>query len=120
MGQPFISSINCYPARLTWRQADTSSRLRSPYTGAVWTYRQPGNTQWELEAEFPAATSANATVIEAAILAMWSSTESPQLYWWPEALAAPAGTVGNFEVETITSGRRSKSPIRNPMTMKLR
>lgn len=101
MGQPFIASISYYPARLTYRQADTSSRLRSPYTGAQWTYRQPGNTLWDLEVDFPAASPAQANVVESSTLVLWGAEQGPQLYWWPETLAAPAGTVGTYEVESV-------------------
>ena len=39
--------------------------------------------------------------IEAAVLA-FGGTAGSELYWWPETLAAPTGTSGNFEVETVT------------------
>ena len=101
VSRPFVGSY--YPSQFSARQVDTTARLASPYTGAVWTYRQPANTLWEFELDFPATDATTAIAVEAALLAAWGTSESPQLYWWPVPLAAPSGTSGNFEVETITN-----------------
>jgi len=99
--RPWVSTY--YPARKAWRMAEAAQRLASPYTGTEWVARVPGSTWWELDVDFPAATSAQADAIEATLLALWGADDAPALFWWPDTLAAPAGTTGTFEVSAIAS-----------------
>ncbi len=99
VSRPFVGTY--YPRTLGWRQLDTATRLSSPYTGSRWMYRQPGSTAWELTLDFPATDPTTAEAVEASLLASWSGTQAPAKFWWPVPLAAPAGTVGNFEVENV-------------------
>ena len=108
MSRPFASSY--YPARTSYRQVNTATRSANPYTGATWSTRTPGNTCWELDLDFASASSTDAPAIEAAVLA-FGGTAGSELYWWPETLAAPSGTSGNFEVETVVSVTGGMSTI---------
>lgn len=101
MSRPWVSTY--YPSRKTWRMAEAATRVASPYTGTEWIARVPGNTWWELDLDFPACGPTMAAFVEASLLAAWASETAPTVFWWPEALAAPAGTSGTFEVSAVSN-----------------